>query len=540
MGSSPVKYIKIHRMGALTLKSFPFVLRSWNVRSYDSIDPTDSFGQETKVYIQKNTVIKIEPQFSNNTLSPWLTDKGRQFFDGIFGKTSAQLESLPAKTTKQWETLFKNINKTFYVFDICNFKNVDRFFFVIVFENINIEILNFLSLISQTNSYIKIRRAENLKVNTDLETNFEIDSATSISKLSASSLCLLVNTNSRYEGSYLNLKLRQRYFKGNFKLLSIGSLLSLTFPVSFLGSSTSVLKTIAEGNQAFCKDIANAQNPMLVTNTETLKQQNLQEFLNYSNIINKVWNGYNVLNSSLYETGVHNLGKFSFLTLKDLTSFSFLYMVNVNLTNIANLKKITESRLIHYKSSKKLYNEKLFMNQSFNNPSSSVSNFVTFKKYLYLPNNIFFENQETFINTEGFVKRAAKLITRKNMKNDWQLLRKFVKNFQSQVSLSDVKSNSLVSYNSKTLFDFKNFISFQFYAIQTLTNLNFYLNSKNEKFVIYKKFNRFKTSSVKLIDTKLKYWLDDFYTGGKDILCQDSLTLTRCSINYKLQSTNFF
>jgi len=68
-------------MGALTLKSFPFVLRSWNVRSYDSIDPTDSFGQETKVYIQKNQVIKIEPQFTNNTLSPWLTDKGRQFFD---------------------------------------------------------------------------------------------------------------------------------------------------------------------------------------------------------------------------------------------------------------------------------------------------------------------------------------------------------------------------------------------------------------------------------------------------------------------------
>jgi NADH dehydrogenase/NADH:ubiquinone oxidoreductase subunit G len=33
-------------MGALTLKSFPFILRSWNVKSYESIDPTDTFGQE--------------------------------------------------------------------------------------------------------------------------------------------------------------------------------------------------------------------------------------------------------------------------------------------------------------------------------------------------------------------------------------------------------------------------------------------------------------------------------------------------------------
>lgn len=530
-------------MGALTLKSFPFVLRSWNVRSYDSIDPTDSFGQETKVYIQKNQVIKIEPQFANNTLSPWLTDKGRQFFDSIFGKASeknTQLNSLPVKTTKQWETLFKNINKTFYIFDICNFKNAERFFFIIVFENVNVEILNFLSLISQIHPFIKVRRAENVKLNSDLESNFQVESATSISKLSASSLCLFVGVNTRYEGSYLNLKLRQRYFKGNFKFLSIGSLLDFTFPVSFLGSKKSTLKTITEGNHTYCQDIVKASNPILITNIETLKHKNLQEFLSHGNIINKVWNGYNVLNPSLYETGVHNLGKFSSLTFKDLLSFSSFYMINVNLSNVSNLKKIAESRLISYKSSNKLRNKKLFMNQSFNVSSSKFSNFVEFKKYLYLPNNIFFENNETFINTEGFVKRTTKLISRKNVKNDWQLLRKFVKNFQSNVTLSSVKNNSIVFYNSKTLFNFKNFINFHFHATQTLTSLNFYLNSKNEKFVIYKKLNTFKRSSVKLFDTKLKYWLDDFYTGGKDTLCQDSLTLTRCSMNYKLQTTNFF
>ena len=331
-------------MGALTLKSFPFVLRSWNVRSYDSIDPTDSFGQETKVYIQKNQVIKIEPQFTNNTLSPWLTDKGRQFFDSIFGKASeknTQLDSLPVKTTKQWEILFRNINKNFYLFDICQFKNAERFFFIIVFENVSVEILNFLSLISQAHPFIKVRRAEKLKLNADLESNFQVDSATSISKLSASSLCLLVGTNPRYEGSFLNLKLRQRYFKGNFKILSIGSLLDLTFPVSFLGSSMSVLKTITEGNQMYCQDIVKSSNPILITNTETLKHKNSQEFLNYGNIINKVWNGYNVLNPSLYETGVHHLGKFSSLTFKDLLSFSSLYMINVNLDNVSNLKKMT-------------------------------------------------------------------------------------------------------------------------------------------------------------------------------------------------------
>ena len=126
------------------------------------------------------------------------------------------------------------------------------------------------------------------------------------------------------------------------------------------------------------------------------------------------------------------------------------------------------------------------------------------------------------------------------MKNDWQLLRKFASIFQSNTTISDIKNNKSVFYNSKTLFDFKNFINFQFYATQTLTNLNFYLNTKNQKFTVYKKFNRFKSSSTKLFSTKLKYWLDDFYTGGKDKFCQNSLLLTRCSMNYRLQRTNFF
>ena len=97
-------------------------------------------------------------------------------------------------------------------------------------------------------------------MDTNLEQSFQINSATSLSKLSASSLCVLIGTNSRYEGSYLNLKLRQRYLKGNFKLLTIGSLLDLTFPVSFLGSDVLTLKNISEGNHSFCKDIVNHSN----------------------------------------------------------------------------------------------------------------------------------------------------------------------------------------------------------------------------------------------------------------------------------------
>lgn len=535
-------------MGALTLKSFPFILRGWNVKSYESIDPTDSFGQNTRIYINKNQIVKIEPLFSDKTSHVWLTDKGRQFFDSIFGKTSSESsqENVALKTSKQWEELFNSIHKTLYVSNICNFKHSSKSFFIILFENISIETLGFLSLIAQTHSFIRLRRAEKVKINSDFETNFQINSATSTVKLSASSLCLLIGVNPRYEGSYLNLKLRQRYLKGNFKLLGIGSFLDLTFPVSFLGSSVGTLKSIAEGNHSVCKDIAHSDNPLYVTNTSSLKCNNVQELLNifkvlkYSNIFTEVWNGSNILNSSLSETGIYAFSRFSFLTLKDLTSFSSLYSLNVNLNNISNVKAVMESRLLKHKSRNFSVDKILCIYQNFHILSSSFSKFQVFKKYLYLPNSMFFENQETYINTEGFRKVGSKLIFNKSTKSDWQLLRKFVHISLQNKNLNCIKENKIIYYNKNSLFDFKNYINFHYQATQSLTNYNEFLSTSNQKFVLYKKFSVYKLLSVKLYNTKLKYWLDDFYVGGKDSFCQNSLTLTRCSLNYRLQVTNFF
>lgn len=35
-------------MGALTLKSFPFELRGWDIEKFESLDPTNSFGFNTR------------------------------------------------------------------------------------------------------------------------------------------------------------------------------------------------------------------------------------------------------------------------------------------------------------------------------------------------------------------------------------------------------------------------------------------------------------------------------------------------------------
>jgi NADH dehydrogenase/NADH:ubiquinone oxidoreductase subunit G len=46
---------------------------------------------------------------------------------------------------------------------------------------------------------------------------------------------------------------------------------------------------------------------------------------------------------------------------------------------------------------------------------------------------MFYENEETFINTEGFIKRTSKLIFDKKTKNSWQILRRILKHLNTNV-----------------------------------------------------------------------------------------------------------
>ena len=253
-------------MGALTLKSFPFELRGWDIEKFESLDPTDGFGSNTRIYISKDQIVQIEPNYNTYTFNTWLTDKGRQFFDGIF-ETWSDNEKTSLKK-ESWSKLLNTIIKTMYIFDHCNKQNSKNHFLTFVFDNLSIEVLSMLIFISRSYSFVALRRAEHSKINNDMESTFQLNNVSDKIKLSSSTLCLLISTNPRYEGYSLNLNLRQRVLKGNFKCLTIGSLIDLTFPISFLGSNLNIVKTIAEGNNFICQDLKFSTNPFLIYNNE--------------------------------------------------------------------------------------------------------------------------------------------------------------------------------------------------------------------------------------------------------------------------------
>jgi NADH dehydrogenase/NADH:ubiquinone oxidoreductase subunit G len=164
-----------------------------------------------------------------------------------------------------------------------------------------------------------------------------------------------------------------------------------------------------------------------------------------------------------------------------------------------------------------------------------------YNNYLYLPSNLFLEDNETYVNTQGLIKRTTKLINyKKEAKSSWQIIRKFYANSRKALALNNQKDSKSITFNSVNLFNFKNYTNFQFYATQVLTSFSFYLTQQNKALI--KQLNSpFKKTKIKLLNTKVKPWFDDFFNdGGKDVFSNNSSFLANCSKIARTSSTNFF
>jgi hypothetical protein len=102
------------------------------------------------------------------------------------------------------------------------------------------------------------------------------------------------------------------------------------------------------------------------------------------------------------------------------------------------------------------------------------------------------------------------------------------------------KNNIILFFNSQKSHNFKNFINFQYYSTPNLIYLGFHLNKHNKRIILNNNIQNFKSKSLKLNSTKLKYWLDNFFTGGKDNYSRNSIALNNCLKILRLESTNFF
>lgn len=260
-----------------------------------------------------------------------------------FIKTSAKLNfGLP------WKKLFTEIFYALYFQNHLS-KHFYRSYQLIICLNksICLEVLNLLSLLTRKYSFLKLRQSEAHSTNIDLEQNYLLNSNLNSLNILHSDTCLLIGINPRYEGYQLNLILRSRYLKGNFKIIQINSLSNLTIATHNLSNNTKNLKSLTEGNNLLCQELVNASNPIFITNTEIFKRKDAFNIKNAINSLIKHINIYsfsktaeqlNILSSSLNESGFNYFNILKTIHNRDLKNSQGVYFLN-NSFNTYNIKK---------------------------------------------------------------------------------------------------------------------------------------------------------------------------------------------------------
>ena len=540
--------VDICPVGALTSKPYPFVGRNWELKKINSLDPSDGFGLDVQVFLKNNKIIKILPgynQQNTDSHNQWISDKTRFIFDGMFSANRNVNKFLINNSTKiddnSWNNLFKKMLTIIYLLDHLQRHIVTINPFVIVFdENTSIEVMSILLILTKKYSFFKLRKLNKTEILNDFESDFQINTATHPNYLNNSDTCLLIGTNTRYESSYLNLKIKKRFAKGNFKVFSIGTSNNLTFPTITLGSNLKKLKSIIEGNSSICTNFKNSKNLITIQNTEFLNRSDSQAMTSLFNTFNKIyskknWNTFNLVNSSLNSVGINSLNYFKSISKADLMKTSGLFFINSSLNNSTLLKTFIELQLLNYLQLNNT--NKIIIEQNNETNFLKLKDTLNIENYIYLPSNVFFENFGSFINTEGTLKQTTKIVSSmKNTKDDWQILRKLLSDLKSVNFTSNPQFNDRIFYNCNSVFNLKNFISFIYLNTKSLSKLSFYLKTQNQntKPVVVNKIKK-----IKVYSTQLKNWIDDFYLGGYDNYSNNSKTLVSCSVGLRLNTSTF-
>lgn len=547
-------------VGALTSKPYSFVDRVWELELLESIDFADGFGLSTEISLKNSlTVTKVSANTKKSCYEyAWISDKTRFSFDGMFSPerlsnvlSTSTGSAEKVNTVMSWGLLFKQLSDTLYFKDHLNRQLKDSFTLTIIFSPfISSENLISLVLLCRKFPFFNIVRLSNSLIRNDFVEDFITQNASNSRILETSDLCILVGVHTRYEGFNLNLALRQRFLKGNFQVFSLNSIIDFTFPAHVIGADIKHLRDITEGNHVLGSRLKNAKNPLIVCGsslftrkdsqfTQSLLKyvyQNSQLSYNGSTVKSKKWNGLNILNTSLNETGVSNLTPLSSLCSKIFRKTDGLYFINASSKDPVLLKLI-ELKSLGYLNKNKHYHKLILTQASVPNDSfTMLQNLYSSYSRFNMPSTTFYETSGTYTNTEGFTEKTVNIVSSQYLNKDgWQI------NRQLSSVLGEISFFSNLRYSQNIAYVFNNTFFLTLYTNLTLNPTKSYTQaySSNISACMNKTFSVNKLIKIKLSGTKVTQWLDDFYLSGKDPYSKISRVMIKCSQMLRKNSVTF-
>jgi NADH-quinone oxidoreductase subunit G len=284
-------------VGALTSKPYVFEARPWELKKTESIDVMDALGSNIRVDTYGWEVKRILPIINEDINEEWISDKTRYACDGLsnqrldtpFIKYNGKFEQASWKEVfKIIKSKFENTNRNKISGFVGDLSNMEASY---IFKEFFERTLN-------SNNYES--RSSNYYVDRSKRENYLFNS--SINGIEQSDLIFLVGSNTRYEATILNARIRKSFVNNNTKIISLNDVGDLTYPYEHLDGETKTLVEIFEGKNDISKKILNSKKPLIILGESFFKTQSanfifnlIKKYLNDNNKISNEWNSMNSL-----------------------------------------------------------------------------------------------------------------------------------------------------------------------------------------------------------------------------------------------------
>ena len=378
-------------VGALTSKPFSFTGRSWELLNIESIDILDSVCSSIRIDIKGSIVMRILPVKNNKLNEDWITDKIRFSYDSFL----LQRIMMPHIKIKNkfiltsYEKIFiylkKNINLIVFnkLYDSCIF---------VVGDLINILSQILFKYFSRFLGFFNLNIF--LSKNIDQKQYYLMND--SLNNIEIYNIFLLCNVNTKIESSILNIKLKKIKNNNNsIKIFYIGTNIMLNYDLIHLGFTCELFLNIYFGQHYICKNIWKLKKICCIGNNSFFTNDNIFNLM-FITLLKKLnlFFSYNYISLFSSELNTYDLGLQSSLKIQINNNWfrystpKIIYLLGVDYINQLNFKK----------------NKSLIIYQGHHADSG------LFLSDIILPSSTFIETEGHYINCEGLLKYAPKIL----------------------------------------------------------------------------------------------------------------------------------
>ncbi|MBU6371693.1 MAG: NADH-quinone oxidoreductase subunit NuoG [Alphaproteobacteria bacterium] len=399
-------------VGALTSKPYAFNARPWELTKVESIDVMDALGSNVRIDARGPEVLRVLPRVNEEINEEWISDKTRYAVDGLkrqrldrpFVRKNGKL------TPVTWDEALAATAQAL--------SGDPARIGAIAGDLVDAE---------STKALLDLMRALGVQ-----STDCRADGAAALGKgprqgwlfnttldgVEDADALLLIGTNPRTEAPVLNARIRKAWLRNDLQIGVIGPRVDLTYPAHHLGAGPATLRELVEGRLSFVETLKAAKRPMIVVGAAALARADGAQILRLAGKLAAAvgavkpaedWNGFNVLHTAAGRVGALDLGFLPGPGGKDAAAL--VAAANAGALDTLFVLGADEGALPEPGKSTVIY-------------LGTHGDRGAHRADIILPGAAYTERNATYVNTEGRVQYARRVVFPKGeAREDWAILR---------------------------------------------------------------------------------------------------------------------